>query len=755
MQKTIRHHAPEGLAPFAEHSEDGAERITRQLERIESVIDIPLLDTTEKIKVLESLQRDVARVGGEATDQRVDMRNVWDDMATVVGSKEYADRSVFSPEHLAAQKLYAAGLLETLRGIEQRGEMSHAMEDNFYEAYFSSSDSLVDFVGSYADKLEVFALTGQSRTTRNFRKNLAAAMVYGGTFGAIGSSLREVFEAQKSVEGRLAYISSLNSLLLAAENEIYETSSMQQSLRETLRAVADSSEASVFVKKVAMGYCSDAEQRPNEDWVYIEDLPRDEQEKLLRQYEAARAEEAAEQQRLHQTFPSFAAGTLLRRVASDACASVDHGMLGQLTTLQGDTVDLNAPYASEHMALSAADSILIREAHSQSMLDIVELESGLDLRNISLEAQVRFFRFMAEAGDSQYERLCRVLRQAPDDVRVLAGEVFMAAEFGEDYGDMILSIAEHCSVEQAREIFTTVNAFRHESQKIAKWYQSYDPELASDIEMAMNERLSDSLAALEVLAREGSLDVDTSPGRNSDGYESDGRFVMKLATIDEGVEIVAHLQKSLELIHEIITAGDVKVHRVTEHNDQFVTYRFSSATLGDALLYVRPEGARGYDNQLEYGNREGVEASMSFIVNPSEPHDLTIYKDPHGVSIRFDREGRRTDESPFTKDRDPTRQDGSISLDISSLMGDGRHMPVKIGRFIAAGNILRAAKIGGEASLHHNNRHFDQATYGTAEGFSKLAIYTIHMAEAMIAVQHHGAHASRYQSIPKGLRRAA
>lgn len=368
---------------------------------------------------------------------------------------------------------------------------------------------------------------------------------------------------------------------------------------------------------------------------------------------------------------------------------------------------------------------------------------GKRLNDYTIQEQILIVQLLNRASQEQIESIAEL----PTDVLVLIAE---SLEFGDDYADSILTIVEHASPEQSTEIFETINNFRESSKKIARWYESYDPEFAKDIELAMNERLSDALTAMETLVRDGNLEVDTSPSRHSDDYEGDGRFVMKLHSVGEGIEIINSLEKSLHLISEIITASDVEVHNATKENGQFNIYRFSSEELGDVLMYIRPEGAKGYDRQVEYGNRAGVEASMSFIVNPTNPHDLDIYKDPQGVSIRFDREGRMTDESPFAEDRDPTRQDGSISLDISSLMGDGRHMPVKIGRFIAAGNILRAAKTGGEESLHHNNNHFDQSRYGTAGGFARLAVYTAHMAEAMIAIQQSGSHSSPYPSIPAG-----
>ena len=208
------------------------------------------------------------------------------------------------------------------------------------------------------------------------------------------------------------------------------------------------------------------------------------------------------------------------------------------------------------------------------------------------------------------------------------------------------------------------------------------------------------------------------------------------------------------LMHDIITAGDVSVTRVVQGTEQFIMYRFASEMFGSALLYIRPEGAKGYDRDYEYGNRKGVEASISFIVNPRDPHHLRSDKDPDGVSIRFDREGRMVDDSPFAEDRDPTNEHGTISADISSGLGNPLRMPVRIGRFIAAGNILRAKRVGSRESLHHNTNYFNQEKYGRAGGFAKLAIYTAHMAEAMIALQSRGSHGSKYRDLPGVLKRA-
>ena len=747
---TTPHHS-EALSSHRERDSSADEVLVLQLEHLEQFVDIRHLNEAQKRTVLAQLDDDVTRVmqGEMASDGFGIMREHWDRMADVVESSEWDKEGVFTPEHMAAQKLYTAALFDRMTVLDRHGEMTDDTLERFYQAYFNSSDSPLDFVGGYGDKMELFALSRRSESARKLSAHLVASMVYDGTFGDIGQSLQKAWRTQAGIEGKLAYLSSLDALLVAAENEMYPTDSMQASVRAAMAGVEADDGSPAFARRIAAQYLANANERMSEEWVWLEELPPDEQERLWRLHHERTQQEKQHQALLHEAFPELPPEAPLYRVARDAAATVEQGELGELRTLAGGRANLHTTEAANSLGVSAIDAELIKRAHAGGVLEVVRLEAGVDLQMLPLESQLRFFRFMAEARPERYDRLCRNLQASDEEEQRQLAEAFLATEFGDDYGDSILTIAEHATPQQSQEIFTTINNFRESSQRIAGWYESYDAEFAGATERAMNERLSDALAAMEVLARDGKLEVDTHPARNAEDYESDGRFVMALHSVEEGLEIIKNLEKSLRLVRDVLVAGDVEVRRATEENGQFAMYRFVSPAVGQALMYIRPEGAKGYDRQLEYGNRAGVEASMSFIVDPVHPHKpLDVYKDPHGVSIRFDREGRMSDESPFSEDRDPTRANGAISLDISSLIGDGRYMPAKIGRFIAAGNILRAAKTGGEAHLHHNMNHFDQAAYGSAEGFAKLAVYTAHMAEAMMATQRHGYHASRYQSIP-------
>lgn len=342
-----------------------------------------------------------------------------------------------------------------------------------------------------------------------------------------------------------------------------------------------------------------------------------------------------------------------------------------------------------------------------------------------------FVKFMEQQDPNTYEVSVRRMRELPETIRPAVAEAFLATEFGDDFGDAILDIAEHAERHQAMHIFETVNTLRVRTGEFAEMFKAIDPKFAHATEKAFNERITDALTALQEVAVKGHLHQDVAPYQKKADYVHDGRFDIAVHSIEEATEIIDGLEKTFGTMHKITTAEDLKITKVNSDETQFVIYRLASQSAGNMLIYVRPEGAYVHDKQMEYGNRQGVEASISFMVDPLNPRKLLLPKDPDAVSIRFDHEGRLVDEAPNSERRDPTRRDGLISADLSSGMGRASSLAVKIGRFVAAGNRIRANRRGTEDSLHHNTNYFDQEKYGDADGFAHLARSVIRQIELM------------------------
>ena len=411
-------------------------------------------------------------------------------------------------------------------------------------------------------------------------------------------------------------------------------------------------------------------------------------------------------------------------------------------------VDVQARIGELFASSDESEIRQIAQAHSMLAGDlsgrhILEKSFNMRLETVSLDDQLFLCNLLLRATPEQMQA---IIPQGPEVIITVA----RALEFGDDFGDRILSIAEHTTPEESSRVFNTLKKYREHSKRFGAFFEGLDPELAAATENAMNERLSDLIATVEKVARDGAFTADVAPHRDSPDYEHDGRFDITVPSVEKAVEVMGQLETSLEHITTIAGNPETHVSRVVSNEEEagYQIYRFGHPEFGDMLLYIRPEGAENYDKNFEYGNYKGVEASISFIVNPTGDHRLRSDKDPNGVSIRFDREGRLLNEAPNSQERSPIRNEGTISLDISSGLGKADAIPVGIGRSIAAGNQLRAEEEGSEVSLHHNTNYLDQEKYGSAEGFKKFARYVRAMAEGIITHQV-GAKVVHLQDIEK------
>lgn len=342
------------------------------------------------------------------------------------------------------------------------------------------------------------------------------------------------------------------------------------------------------------------------------------------------------------------------------------------------------------------------------------------IEDISEQARARLYHVGVNLTDKEYDRLLAITQKMPDSLKLSFAEAFLATEFGSDLADSVRTIAEKAAPEIAQEVFDTLGKCREYATSFGDMFKSYDPDFAASASRAIIERLTDGIATIEALVQRRHIRVDMGVGGT---YAED---------LEEGMKALRLAEESMRIRHEVMTDPNMIAGRAVEWNGQFAMYRFTSEKHGEVLLYIRPEGAKDYDRDFEYGTKRGVEGSISFITNPVGSHHLRVDKDPSGVSFRFDREGRAVGESHSSEHRDPTREDGIVSVDVSSVLGNVASPAARVGRFFAAGNVLRSRKTGAAAALHHNTNFFDQATYGSAKGFKGLAEYTMAMAEAAV-----------------------
>jgi hypothetical protein len=198
---------------------------------------------------------------------------------------------------------------------------------------------------------------------------------------------------------------------------------------------------------------------------------------------------------------------------------------------------------------------------------------------------------------------------------------------------------------------------------------------------------------------------------------------------DEPLHILRHLTESMWMLRDIQRSAAYGVTAVTESNHYRLYRMFDGVTGKQASLYIRPQGGYAFDPAIEYGRMsEGVEASISYVVDATlRPGELLEVGKHRGktpdarISIRLDREGVEPHlRGQHDAKRDPAQQNGTLSLDVGSVLGNDNWLSTKVGRFLAWGNTLRAAQRGERAGLNHVTHYFTESQ-GQADVFAATA----------------------------------
>ena len=408
-------------------------------------------------------------------------------------------------------------------------------------------------------------------------------------------------------------------------------------------------------------------------------------------------------------------------------------------------------YNIDTSGLDQESAYLLQVAYDDSFPGIktlIEQKIGnIDLANLSIDAQVQLLKYMTEADNKRFNYLSQTMQEIDSDLRPILAESYLAASFGEDFGDALLDIANSkiLNTEQVKEILLKIKSCRESISGIASMFDNFDNgTFSSQYSRAANERLTDALTVFRQISKDGTAKADLD-------WAGHPEF-----TFDSAMDALTYEAESLEIINgtlqDISTGKDgafaeliLRPDRKSAKNNRSV-YNLYSPNYGYTLLYTRPEGSHSFNPALEYGkNRNryvpeshnaGVEASISFIANPINSFSLpnpfrmnqaTPHDDPtkrNKVSaIRLDREGRTLEMPPDDPNRDAINPEGICSIDLAAI-GDPATTPSgKIARLLSVGGKIRAKKNGTESSLNHNTKWFNQAQYGSAEGFYKLVTY--------------------------------
>lgn len=157
---------------------------------------------------------------------------------------------------------------------------------------------------------------------------------------------------------------------------------------------------------------------------------------------------------------------------------------------------------------------LLQLAHMSGVRDTLEEATGINLADITLPTQVQLLKYMTSRTKEEFARLSA----AADKSRAILGstasfyETFLATEFGDDYGEILLDLSEATSTREFHEALELIAQVREAGRMIAEKFMSEEP-----LDMVIAERMPTAFAkrVTEMLAlarRDGVGEITESLG---------------------------------------------------------------------------------------------------------------------------------------------------------------------------------------------------------------------------------------------------
>ena len=725
--EALRDEKVQGILPYLTLDKLNKQEISGLMELAGDVLTAMDLKKLPKDKFLtiESLEKAIAMASGEEV--------AW-------------EKGLVPPKLAQAQKLVCARLLNEIDDDNPKKKW------DIYNNFFGTSPDIASYCGGLRGSLEL--LTIAERTSQNPCANeIYEEIIYEYSF-AEQNDFEKILHDSTPIQ-QLRLLPIYNKIALRCDTDSYSRRALGKVV-EALDAIEEDDHSKPLIELVAFLVNDNIEQFFAGELVDI-DNDNPECRRMLQEHEERQLIWKKEQEQLHEEFPTLPKNRALSRIAPDVAGASDaSGNTVQISNQKGETLSLLNCLEDNTFGLDRDTAFLVGAAHNPGVEEIINNRINLKLQDIPLNSQVQLLKFMTEADSSRFNRLCNTLSKVDRSLRLKLTEGFVAADFGEDFGDALLDIAssERLSNDEKERVLDTISSCRESVGRITDLYTSFDDgKFAKQYARASNERLTDAVTVFQQIAKNGVAEANLD-------WAGKPRF-----DFDKAIEALEYEAKSLEVISG--TLGDVKsgvkgafAEVVLPRDDSLqrlnrTFYNFYSPQHGYVLLYTRPEGSHSFDPTIEFGKERskysedsinaGVEASISLTTNPIDPFSLPnpyrpdkrVVKNPRFYdpiimdkvsAIRLDREGRAPGMAANDSSRDPINPVGMVSVDLAAI-GDRADTPSgKIARLLSVGGKLREEASGVDSSLNHNTRWFDQDSYGTADGFRDLVGYVDKMA---------------------------
>ena len=731
-----------------EQTKNDAERLRD--EKVQAILPYLTLDKLNKQEIsgLIELADDVLTAMDSKKlpkDKFLTIKFLENAVAMTSGEEVAWGKGLVSPKLAQARKLVCARLLNEIDDDNPKKKW------DIYNSFFGMSPNIASYCGGLRGSLELLMIA--ERTSQNPCANgIYEEIIYDYSF-AEQNYFEKILHDSTPIQ-QLRLLPIYNKIALSCDTDSYTRGALGKVV-EALDAIEEDDHSKPLIGLVASSVNDNIEQFFAGELVDI-DNDNPEHRRMLQEHEERQLIWEKEQEQLHEEFPTLPKNRALSRIAPDIAGTSDaSGNTVQISNQKGETLSLLNCLEDNTFGLDRDTAFLVGTAHNPVVEEIINNRINLKLQDVSLNSQVQLLKFMTEADSGRFDRLCNTLSKVDRSLRLKLTEGFVAADFGEDFGDALLDIAssERLSNDEKERVLDTISSCRESVGRITDLYTGFeDGKFAKEYARASNERLTDAVMVFQQIAKNGVAEADLD-------WAGKPRF-----DFDKAIEALEYEAKSLEVISG--TLGDVKsgakgafaeVVLARDKSSQRLNrtfYNFYSPQHGYVLLYTRPEGSHSFDPMTEYGKvrskyREdsvnaGAEASISLIANPVDSFSLPNpfrpdkravknpqFYDPATMdkvsAMRLDREGRAPGMAADDDSRDPINAVGMVSVDLAAI-GDRADTPSgKIARLLSVGGKLREKASGVDSSLNHNTRWFDQDSYGTADGFRELVEYVDEM----------------------------
>ena len=678
---------------------------------------LPEVDRTGIIEACHGLydhfdQSDIGALSDSSYDYMEQARSIFN-----YAAKQGPDSHELSSAYLEANLLFVHTYLDEVkfRSQSQSPDEVAMFVRKFSKTFLSSSPSIISYAGNDRDKIELFSKSADIPELHDtLLSNLQGELIYRYSFDTDPETIIEVLRDQPT-KVTFDGITLLRNIALSAPDE---GDWAEKSSFSIMTALSEPDYLSSPLSKI---YATSVAQEIQDDmateWVDLDELPEDEQLRVLADdviRKNARAELRQRDQELYgDLLATLPKGATVRTVASDAIG-ISYGNLplyrvamgepGTKFTAETDLVEPEAIAAQIRARTMSPEALgrLFQSFETPALRGAIEVDLGINFETISLKAQLQLVDFMSKGSTDLYDDLKDTITRDPEH-SVIFLESFLALEHGDEFGEILVNLAEKMKPAEFQMLNQEIAAIRENIGKLVEFVSEADEVIGSGLEHAAILRVTELLAVAEALS---GLDAENGPEVTLYNGE-----IIQSKNISEVLTALRNLNSGFI---ELGSAFD---------RQSWETVRYGEgaeySTSGRVAVQLRSGGVSSEvrDPRYEFDGEARVNFLVNLELDELIPGDISDLRRQRALSIRLDRECILRGPDGVFLGSDPTRPDGEVSLDIGSIYGAADNPNVQLGRCLAIGNALIAKKRGLAPNFNHIREVFN-LRLGQSEAFS-------------------------------------